>query len=115
MYGRPTTINNTETFAAVPWIITHGADGCAISAKDAALRVPAFKVKTVDTTGAGDVFHGAFAVGLLESWPVSAVTAFASAVAAMKCRSLGGRAGIPSRAEALSFLRERKIAGPWQP
>ncbi len=68
----------------------------------------AFKVKAVDTTGAGDVFHGAYAYGVIQGWDIKRTVEFASAVAAMKCRELGGRAGIPTLTEALRFIRGTK-------
>lgn len=83
---------------------TLGTDGCVMSWDDNMIHKPAFKVKAVDTTGAGDVFHGAFIYSLLQDWPVEKTTEFASAVAAMKCRKLGGRAGIPNLEEVLAFL-----------
>lgn len=64
-----------------------------------------FRVKAVDTTGAGDVFHGAYAYGLLQGWDMKKTVEFASCVAAMKCRKLGGRTGIPTLAEATKFLK----------
>lgn len=90
-----------------PWIVgtTLGADGCIMSWENNLFRSPAFKVDVVDTTGAGDVFHGAFIYGLLKNWAVEKATVFANAVAAMKCRKLGGRTGIPALEEALSFLQ----------
>ena len=68
------------------------------------IRVPGFRVQPVDTNGAGDVFHGACAFGELRRWPFEWVLTFASAVAAMKCRSLGGRRGIPRLPEVAEFL-----------
>lgn len=65
---------------------------------------PAFEVTVADTTGAGDVYHGVFVVGLLEGWPLQRNMAFASATAALKCTRLGGRAGIPTRLEVERFL-----------
>jgi sulfofructose kinase len=61
-------------------------------------------VKVIDTTGAGDVFHGAFIFGLLKKWPLKRVARFANACAALKCRKLGGRAGIPGLEEARGFM-----------
>ena len=58
----------------------------------------------MDTNGAGDVFHGACAVGELRGWPLDWTLTFANAVAAMKCRKLGGRAGIPTITEVRAFL-----------
>ncbi|HSB68221.1 MAG TPA: PfkB family carbohydrate kinase [Candidatus Methylomirabilis sp.] len=68
------------------------------------IRVKGLRVEPVDTNGAGDVFHGACAVGELRGWPFEWVLAFANAVAAMKCRHLGGRRGIPSLPEVVEFL-----------
>jgi sulfofructose kinase len=71
------------------------------------VRAPGFTVPVVDTNGAGDVFHGACAVGELRGWPFEWTLTFANAVAAMKCRALGGRRGIPRLAEVAAFLAER--------
>ena len=68
------------------------------------IRVPGFPVVPVDTNGAGDVFHGACAIGELRDWPFDWTLTFANAVAAMKCQVLGGRAGIPARDEVIAFL-----------
>lgn len=68
------------------------------------VHAPGFPVKAVDTNGAGDVFHGAPAFGELRGWPFEWVLTFASAVAAMKCRSIGGRRGIPRLPEVAEFL-----------
>ena len=88
--------------------VTSGARGsCFISGASAADRFvqPAFQVPIVDTTGCGDVFHGAFAFGLSQGWPLRRVAQFAAAVAALKCRKLGGRAGIPNLAETEELVR----------
>ena len=85
--------------------VTMGADGYIMSWENNILRIPAFEVDVVDTTGAGDVFHGAFVYGLMESWSLEKTAQFASAVAAMKCRKLGGRAGIPTLDEVTEFLK----------
>jgi len=66
--------------------------------------LPAFAVPVVDTNGAGDVFHGALAFGLAVQLGFQAALRFAAAVAALKCRQLGGRNGIPDLAETLAFL-----------
>ncbi|WP_434724194.1 sugar kinase [Mesorhizobium sp. RIZ17] len=67
-------------------------------------HVEAPKVKAVDTLAAGDVFHGAFAVGLAEAMPVEEALRFASAAAALKCLRFGGRLGAPDRAETLAMM-----------
>ncbi len=85
--------------------ITLGARGSVTFAGDEIISCPAFSVEVVDTTGAGDVFHGGYLYGLLQKRPLKDTIRFASAVAAMKCRKLGGRAGIPQREEVEEFLR----------
>jgi sugar/nucleoside kinase (ribokinase family) len=87
--------------------VTSGEDGCVCATPDEVLHVPAFKVDVVDTTGAGDVFHGAFSFALAKEWNVCNAVIFASAAAAIKCTKLGGRQGIPGLEETLSFLRDR--------
>jgi len=93
--------------------ITAGAEGCHFLEAGNACHQPAFSVPVVDTTGAGDVFHGAFAYALARQWPVARAVEFASAVAALSCRALGGRKAIPSYQEAAEFLRERG-SGRWE-
>jgi sugar/nucleoside kinase (ribokinase family) len=88
-------------------VVTAGDAGGVCVSHEGEFWYPAFSVDVVDTTGAGDVFHGAFNYGILQGWSLHATTRFASAVAALKCRALGGRTGIPSLEEALHFLEER--------
>lgn len=90
------------------WVcVTLGADGCLILDADDVCHVPAFAVETRDTTGAGDVFHGALAVGLAERMNETEAVRFACAAAALKCTRFGGRAGIPARSEVEAFLRDQ--------
>ena len=84
--------------------VTLAEEGALGYAKGRWLRAPGFRVRAVDTNGAGDVFHGACAFGELRGWPFEWVLTFASAVAAMKCRVLGGRRGIPRLPEVAEFL-----------
>jgi len=65
----------------------------------------AFKVNTVDTTGAGDVFHGAFSFFLSKGYSLKDNLKYSSACAALKCRSIGGRKGIPTMKELVEFLK----------
>lgn len=65
---------------------------------------PAFRVDPVDTLGAGDVFHGAFALALAEGRAEPGAVRFAAAAAAAKCTRVGGRAGIPDRSTVDSLL-----------
>jgi len=87
--------------------VTAGPQGSYFVSKEGEFHQPAFRVPVVDTTGCGDVFHGAFAFGLSQGWPLHRIAEFGAAVAALKCRKLGGRAGIPSYEETAAFLRER--------
>jgi ribokinase len=93
-------------------VLTAGVKGSFYTDGAERFHQPAFDVDVVDTTGAGDVFHGAFAFALLHDWTARERAEFASAVAALKCRKLGGRAGIPSLEETLAFLSERS-GGIW--
>ncbi len=88
-------------------VITCGERGYVTRTADAEFSTPAFQVPVVDTTGAGDVFHGAYLFGLLQGWELETVAEFASATAALKCTQLGGRSGIPRFADVVGFLRER--------
>lgn len=85
--------------------LTLAADGAVVRHRSATVHVPGFTVDVVDTTGAGDAFHGAFLAGMVWGWPLEEIVRLANAVAALKCRRLGGRAGIPSLAETRGFVQ----------
>ena len=91
----------TDAFLAV----TLGAGGVLwLDEQDRVRRLQSFPVHAVDTLGAGDTFHGSFALALAEKMPEPEALRFASAVAAIKCSRFGGRAGVPNRAEVEEFL-----------
>jgi sugar/nucleoside kinase (ribokinase family) len=90
-------------------IFTFGERGCLGVYDNTYFTCPAFPVNAVDTTGAGDVFHGAFLYGLLQGWDVEFTAKYASAVSAIKCTRVGGRAGIPDRHTVEHFLRDGVI------
>ena len=83
---------------------TEGAKGSCTVARDAEFHTPAFDVDVVDTTGAGDTFHGAYLVGLARGWSLERCASFSSAVAALHCTVLGNRKGIPSMDDALALM-----------
>jgi sugar/nucleoside kinase (ribokinase family) len=93
-----------ETYRPRQVVITDGARGCWYWDAEQSLRQPAFPTDVVDTTGAGDVFHGAYLYAFLQDWPARRCLAFAAATAALKCRSLGGRTGIPTRQQVEAVL-----------
>lgn len=88
-------------------VVTSGEQGCYTRTRDAEFTTAAFTVDVVDTTGAGDVFHGGYLYGLLQDWDLATTAEFASAVAALKCTQLGGRAAIPRLPDVQAFLAER--------
>lgn len=89
------------------WVcVTMGEDGVAWHGDKGAGHVPAHDVEVVDTLGAGDVWHGAFALQLAEGAGEVEAIRFANAVAALKCTQKGGRAGSPSRDKVEAFMKE---------
>ncbi len=85
--------------------MTLGRDGALVFWQGRFHYSPGFVVETVDTTGAGDVFHGAFVYGLVCGWKMDRILDFSNAMAGLNCTALGARGGIHTRAEA-----ERLIA-----
>ncbi|MBI5468492.1 MAG: sugar kinase [Deltaproteobacteria bacterium] len=85
--------------------VTLGARGSVTWAGGKIFRLSAFKVRAVDTTGAGDVFHGGYVYGLLQGWDIQKTVRFASAFAALKCLRPGGREGIPTLKAVLKFMK----------
>ncbi len=82
------------------WVaVTVGADGVLWLEAGEIRRLTPPAVDVVDTLGAGDVFHGAFALALAEGREAAAAARFATAAAAIKCTRPGGRAGIPTRGD----------------
>lgn len=91
-------------------IVTLGSRGSVgMTAQDGFFRTESFQVPVKDTTGAGDVFHGAYIVGLLEGMNAPECARFASAVSAIKCTCFGGRTGIPNRETVQRFLETGEI------
>jgi len=101
---RLAALHRVRTLGCRVAAVTRGAGGTVWMDESGVHFQAAFSVDVVDTTGAGDVFHGAYAVALGEHAGVPEAMRFASAVAALKCMRPGGRAGIPRRPELNAFL-----------
>ena len=85
--------------------MTLGAQGSLARVDGRFLYSPGFVVDAIDTTGAGDVFHGAFCYSVIESMPVREALEFSNAMAALNCTALGARGHIASLSETLAFAR----------
>jgi sugar/nucleoside kinase (ribokinase family) len=115
--GELTGESRPERAAARIWndlraavVVTCGEKGAWFVSSDyrTPQHVPAFSVNAIDTTGCGDVFHGAYAAALASGMAVEERIRFASAAAALKATRHGGQAGTPSRATVERFLRNQK-------
>ncbi len=90
-------------------VVTRGPQGSDVYAEDESFHQPAFSVpEVVDTTGAGDVFHGAFAYCVALGHGLAECTALASAAAALSTTALGGRGHLPSMTEARALVKGRR-------
>jgi len=93
----------TDAFLAV----SNGPDDILFIERGKLRRLPVFTVEAVDTLGAGDVFHGGFALALAESKSEVEAMRFGAAAAGIKCSRVGGSAGAPTRAEVEGLLAAR--------
>lgn len=89
-------------------IITLGEHGLIWKKGSESGKLPAFSVKAIDTTGAGDAFHGAFAAALASGQNWHDTLYYASAVGALCCTKAGARPGIPDREGVELFLKNQK-------
>jgi sulfofructose kinase len=96
-------------YAASVVCVTLGQDGSLARCRNREIRTPAFPVKCVDSTGAGDVFRGAFVAACLRSpdGDIEEALSYAGAAAALSCRALGARGGIPRPDEVERLLLAR--------
>ena len=88
-------------------VITQGKEGGILFDGETVSIYPAFPVSAVDSNGAGDVFHGAFAFAAVRGMDYYKACVFSSAVSAIKCTRLGARQGVPAYEEVIQFLKER--------
>lgn len=86
-------------------VITQGDRGATAFASDGTVNHQSpFPIQAIDTTGAGDVFCGAFIHGLLNEWPLEQTLEFAAATAALKCSGMGNRKALPSLSQVHALI-----------
>jgi sulfofructose kinase len=85
-------------------VATLGKEGALALDGRGPTRSRGFRVEAVDSTGAGDVFHGAFIYGLAQGWPIGRILDFSNAAAALNCTELGARGGIKPPSEILDLI-----------
>lgn len=88
-------------------VVTCGKRGGVLYNGREIWEYPAFAVDAVDTNGAGDVFHGAFAFAVTKGFSYRQACIFSSAVSALKCTKIGARSAVPAYSETVKFLKER--------
>lgn len=98
------TLEELSALNPVAATVTLGVRGSVTRSGAEVFATPAFEVPVVDTTGAGDVFHGGYAYGVLRGWDLPRTVRFASAFAALKCTRPGTRTGIPGLEDTLRFM-----------
>jgi sulfofructose kinase len=84
--------------------VTLGSFGALVRMEEKLIYSPGFEVNCVDTTGAGDVFHGAFCYAVLQNMPMRETLEFSNAMAALNCTALGARGRLATLAEAQSLM-----------
>jgi sulfofructose kinase len=100
-----------DTYGMRVAAMTLGAHGALARVEGKFHYSPAFVVNCLDTTGAGDVFHGAFCYAVVKGFSMAETLEFSNAMAALNCTALGARGGIASEAEARALMEraERRL------
>ena len=91
-------------------VTTLGRKGSVTLINNEIKQVKIFDVKVKDTTGCGDVYHGAFLFGLLRKWDIMDIMIFSTAVSSIKSMYYGGRPGIPDFKKTIEFLKDFNIS-----
>jgi len=94
-------------------VITLGAKGSIGLDRSRIVRQDTFPIVSMDTTGAGDVYHGAYIYGLFQRWNMAECMAFASAAAALKCMNGGGWRGIPDIKAIDGLMKGKSVGYPY--
>jgi ribokinase len=97
--GIESNIKAMREIVGKPFIITAGSYGSILCDGEDMQFFPAYDLSVVDTLGAGDIFRGAFAFGLLNNWGIEQTIDYANLVAGLQCTKLGNSTAIPSRSE----------------
>lgn len=90
-------------------VVTLGENGLLYEEKGSIHHIPAFAVHTIDSTGAGDIFHGAYTYALSKGYTLLETLQIASATSAISVQTLGGQTSIPKRENVTAFLRAHGI------
>lgn len=98
------SLKHLQNHCRKPVIVTVGELGSILFDKGKMKIIPPLAVKSVDVTGAGDIFRGAFAFGILKKWTIEETIQFANLVAGLQCTRMGNVAAIPSK-EQIEFCR----------
>lgn len=94
-----------EAYSPKAVVVTCGKDGGVLYTGETVEFYPAYPAEVVDSNGAGDVFHGAFAFGVAKGFDFSKCCHFSSAVSALKCTGVGARESVPDYPQTVEFLR----------
>ena len=92
-------------------IVTHGEEGAYYFADGTLYHVAVPEINAVDTVGAGDNFHAAFALALAKGFDLHQTVKFSVAVASLSCGEYGGRQGVPDWKNALTTAETLKVRG----
>ena len=87
-----------------------GGRGCYLSTCEDSVKSPAFKVKVVDETCAGDAFDAGLVYGYLNKWPLEKISILSNAIGALVVIRYGGGIGVPTKGEIIKFLKSRNIS-----
>ena len=98
-----------EIYSPETVVITDGKNGGILYDGETVWHYPSFPVEAVDSNGAGDVFHGAFAFCVQMGYSYKKCCIFSSAVSALKCTGIGARESVPEFNDVINFLKEREI------
>jgi ribokinase len=102
----PNAIAYFQALGIKTLIVTLGEQGVIVVDRGVQTSMPAFRVKAVDTTAAGDAFIGAFSVALMEGRPLMEAVTWGSAAGAIAVTRMGAQPSLPDRAELLQFLKD---------